>query len=44
MVAEKQLLEENGSITIDYTKTGWSEGFSIKPDKKADTNCGSCSC
>ena len=44
LVAEKQLLEEFGGVTVDYMKSGWNEGFRITPGKTQDSNCGSCSC
>lgn len=44
VVAEKKLLDEFGGVTVDYMKTGWSEGFRITPGKPSTSNCGSCSC
>ncbi|MFH2009115.1 MAG: hypothetical protein ABI333_21170 [bacterium] len=42
--AEKQLLEQVGGVTVDYTVTGFGEGFSIKSGNQSPTECGSCSC
>lgn len=44
VVADKQLLDQFGGVTVDYMSTGWSEGFRITPGKPPVDNCGSCSC
>jgi Fe-S cluster assembly iron-binding protein IscA len=44
VVADKKLLEEFGGVSVDYLKSGWAEGFSIKPGRQQGTTCGSCSC
>ena len=44
MVAEKKLLEQTGGVIVDYTVTGFGEGFKIKGGNETPNACGSCSC
>ena len=44
VVGEKSLLEQVGGVKIDYSKTGWQEGFQITEGNKDPNACGSCSC
>ena len=42
--AEKTLIEQVGGVTVDYTVTGFGEGFQIRPTNQMGNTCGTCSC
>ncbi len=44
VVAEKQLLEQVGGVTVDFTANEYGEGFQIRTGNQPKIDCGSCSC
>ena len=44
LLVQKTLLEEFEGITVDYLKSGWTEGFRVTPGKAQEDGCGGCSC
>jgi len=42
--AEQKLIDSVGGVTVDYTVTGFGEGFKISGNNESPNECGSCSC